>query len=156
MNDERVYTAINRLIRTCRIHRNLIESKIGEIGMPRTAHRALMHLSKNGRLLSQKELAEHLEITPAAMSGVLSRLEEDGYIERTLGTDTRYNELTITDKGRETVENSREIFREVDRALFCGFSNDELDSFIILIDKIKKNAEKYEAELRNRTDEKMV
>ncbi len=156
MNDERVYLTINTLLRTCRIHRNLIEAKIGELGMPRTAHRALMHLSKNGRLMSQRELAEHLEITPAAMSGVLSRLEADGYIERTLGQDTRYNELTITEKGRETVERSRGIFREVDTALFRGFSDAELDAFLTLLEKTKKNAENFEAESGEKQNEKMV
>ncbi len=144
------------MIRACRLHRNLIESKIGELGMARTAHRALMHLSKNGRLMSQRELAEHLEITAAAMSGVLSRLEDEGYIERSLGHDTRYNELTITEKGRTTVELSRGIFKEVDMALFDGFSDEELEKFSELLEKTKKNAEKYESEWREKQNEKMV
>ena len=31
----------------------------------------------------------------------LNKIENDGYVERTLGHDNRFNELRITDKGRE-------------------------------------------------------
>lgn len=149
-------SATNKMIRLCRIHRNLIESKVGEIGMPRTAHRALMHLSKSGHLTSQRELADHLEITPAAVTGVLQRLEADGYIKRTLGSDNRYNEISITEKGIKTVEISRGAFREVDLSVFDDFTSDEIDLFISFLDKAKKNVEKYEAELRKKQNEKMV
>lgn len=156
MTDENIYSAINKMIRTCRIHRNLIDSAVGELGIPRTAHRALMHLAKNGRLTSQRELAEHLEITPAAVTGVLQRLEGEGYIERTLGADNRFNEISITDKGLETVKLSREAFRRVDRSIFAGLNDEEIDTFIEIVGKVKKNAEKYEAERRNNQGEKMV
>lgn len=156
MNDDIVASATNKMIRICRIHRNLIEFKVGEIGMPRTAHRALMHLAKSGHLTSQRELAEHLEITPAAVTGVLQRLEADGYIERTLGSDNRYNEISITEKGIETVEISKGAFREVDLSIFDGFSGEEINLLIGFLDKAKKNAEKYEAELRKKQNEKMV
>ena len=33
------------------------------------------------------------------MSVALKKIEQDGYIERTLGSDARYNELKITEKG---------------------------------------------------------
>ncbi len=124
--------------------------------MPRTAHRTLMHLAKSGHLTSQKELAEHLEITPAAVTGVLQRLEADGYIKRTLGSDNRYNEISITEKGIETVEISKGAFREVDRSIFDGFTNEEFDLLIDFLDRGKKNLEKYEAELRKKQNEKMV
>ena len=156
LSDETIYSAINKTIRTCRIHRNLIDSRVGEIGIPRTAHRALMHLAKNGRLTSQRELAEHLEITPAAVTGVLQRLESEGYIKRTLGADNRFNEISITEKGRKTVELSCEAFRKVDRSLFDGLEDEEIDTFIEIISKIKKNAEKCEAEWRAKQGEKMV
>ena len=91
----------------------------------------------------KEELAEHLEITPAAVTGVLQRLEGEGYIERTLGADNRFNEISITEKGRETVKLSREAFRKVDRAIFDGLNDEEVDVFIEIVGKIKKNAEKY-------------
>ncbi len=156
VSDEMIYTAINKMIRTCRIHRNLIDLRVGAIGIPRTAHRALMHLAKNGHLTSQRELAEHLEITPAAVTGVIQRLESEGYIKRSLGTDNRFNEISITDKGRETVELSREAFRNIDRSMFDGLEDEEMDRFIEIVNKIKKNAEKCEAEWRNKQGEKMV
>lgn len=149
MNEEKYYTAVNKTIRFCRMHRSLIESKIKTIGIPRTAHRALMYLEKNGTLSSQRALAEHLEITPAAVTGVLQRLEADGYIERTLGTDNRYNETTITEKGITAIEMSKGIFRDVDKAMFEGFSDEELEVYVSFLERMKENAEGY-----NREEEK--
>ena len=139
---------MNMMIRTCRIHRSIVESKVGEMGMTRTEHRALMYISKNEHLTSQRELAEHLEITPAAVTGVLQRLEADGFIKRSLGADNRYNEISITQKGSETVKLSRGTFRAVDRAMFKNLTDTELDTFIDLVGKIKENAEKCKAELK--------
>ena len=145
MTDDKNFAAINGMVRLCRIHRGLIESKVGEMGIPGTAHRALMYISGKGRLEAQKELAEHLKLTPAAITGVLQRLEADGYIERTLGSDNRVNEITLTEKGRNTVVISRERFREIDAEMFRGFSEEELFCFIEMLERIRKNAEEASA-----------
>ncbi len=141
MTDEKSFAAISSMLRLCRIHRCLIEAKVGEMGIPSTAHRALMYISKKGRLEAQKELASHLQITPAAVTGVLQRLEADGYIERTLGSDNRFNEIAITEKGKSTVSVSRGLFRDIDASMFKDLSGEELDVFIGLLEKIRKNAE---------------
>ena len=128
------------------MHRSLIESRVGEIGLARTPHRALMFLSRREKLPSQKELAVHLELTPAAVTGILKRLEADGYIERSIGADNRFNEIVITEKGRLTVEHSKDIFKEIDSKLFIGFSDSELDEYIAFLDRIRENAEKQQNE----------
>lgn len=80
-----------------------------------------------------------MQITPAAVTGALKKLENDGYISRTLGHDNRFNELEITEKGREVVEMSEKIFISTDKSLFDGFSDDELDIYIRCQEKIKEN-----------------
>ncbi len=141
-NDDKFFTAVNGTVRFMRMHRRLIESKVGELGLPRTSHRALMYLSKKERLPSQKELACHLELTPAAVTGILQRLEADGYIKRTLGTDNRFNEIEITEKGRNTVKRSQEFFKEIDSAMFSGFTDAEMELYTAFLDRITKNAER--------------
>ncbi len=148
--DQNTFIAINKLMKINHAHKHLIDSQVAEIGLHRTQHRILMHLARKGNLSSQKELAAHLEITPAAISGALQKLESDGYILRSLGTDNRFNEITITDKGREIVEKTRMLFSHVDDRLFEGFSEEELSAFTGYLERIIAN-------LRgNEQNEKMV
>ena len=121
------------------MHKHLLDSQVSRIGIHRTQHIILMHISRRGKLPSQTELADHLNITPAAVTGALKRLESDGYIVRKLGNDNRYNEVTITKSGLDLVEYTETIFSEIDRSLFNGFSDEELELYINFLDKIQKN-----------------
>ncbi len=137
--NEQSVRAVEMMIRTEHMHRTMIESRAKEIGLHRTQHRILMHLAKHGRLPSQKELAEHLNITPAAITIALKKIERDGYVERTLGEDNRYNVLCITEKGREIVKKTRRLFSEADAAMFLDFSDSELRAYVSFLEKIQKN-----------------
>ena len=137
--DNKFFSAINKLINVQKKHKSLIDSEVSSIGIHRTQHRALMYLSKKGNLLSQKELAEHLDITAAAVTQLLQKLEADGYIERNLGEDNRFNEINITEEGKKVVEKTRVLFSKVDSSLFDGFTEEELDTFTFLLEKILDN-----------------
>lgn len=137
--DNKVFTTINRLIKINRGHKYLIDSQVAKIGIHRTQHRILMYLARSGNLPSQKQLAEIFDITPAAITGALQRMEKDGYIERKIGTDNRFNEVTITEKGIEIVEKTKELFADVDNSLFDGFSDAELVNFSEYLTRIIKN-----------------
>ena len=142
MTETKLSRAIEMMIKTNHLHKALIETKAGTLGIHRTQHRILMHLAMHNQLPSQKELAEHLNVTPAAITGALKKIEADGYVERTLGHDNRYNELRITDKGRELVKKTRVLFCEVDSSLFDGFSEEELNSYVKSLEKIQANIKK--------------
>ena len=139
MSDDKLARAIEMMIRTDHMHKAMIDSRVREIGIHRTQHRILMRLARCEKLPSQKELADHLDVTPAAVCGALKKIEEDGYVERTLGQDNRYNELRITDKGRELVKLTREMFSEADRSMFDGFSETELEGYIAALEKLQAN-----------------
>lgn len=139
MNDSKLMLAVEMMMRTSRMHKAMIDARVREIGIHRTQHRILMRLAKCGTLPSQKELADHLDVTPAAVTGALKKIEQDGYIERTLGHDTRYNELKITEKGMALVEKTRKMFSEADVAMFDGLSDEELDSYIAVLGKLQEN-----------------
>jgi len=138
--------AIGMMMRTDRMHRCLIEKSVRDIGMHRTAHMILMHIDREKHCPSQREIAEKFSITPAAATGILKNLEKEGYILRTIGKDTRYNEVSITEKGREVVERSKEVFYSVDASMFRGFSDGELQSYIEMLAKIQKNMEERKEE----------
>ena len=123
-------------------HRKVIERWATDAGMHRSQHRMLLYLSKQESSPSQKELAERFEISPAAVAVTLKKLEADGYIERGKRTeiaDSRYNEIRITEQGRQATLQSRKYFQHVDAEAFRNFSDEELDTLKSLLERMKKN-----------------
>ncbi len=119
--------AIRMLIRVMRRHHACVERRIGDLGIHHSQHRMLMQLARTERIPSQKELAETMGISPAAVATTLKRLEKEGYITRTIpGEDNRRNEICITARGLAKVVESREIFESIDRAMFDGLTEEEL------------------------------
>ena len=156
MNEEKISSAVNTMIKTDRMHKHLLESEVSKIGLHRTQHRILMHIARHGKLLSQKSLAEHIGITPAAVTGLLKKLEQDGYIERVQGDDNRYNEVKVTELGKRVVEDSFKMFSQLDTSLFEGFSDSELDGYIRCLTKIQENIRKRIEGTEENRNEKMV
>ena len=142
MTDTKLSKAIDMMIRTDHMHKALIDSRVRTLGIHRTQHRILMHLARHDKLPSQKELADCLDVTPAAITVTLKKIEKDGYVEKTLGQDNRYNELRITEKGRELVKKTKKIFSEADSSMFEGFTDDELDTYVSCLEKLQANIRK--------------
>ena len=142
MTESKLSRAIEMMIKTDHMHKALIHARVKYLGVHRTQHRILTHLARHDKLPSQKDLAEHLDVTPAAITGALKKIEADGYVERTLGHDNRYNELSITDKGRDLVKKTRRLFCEVDSGMFDGFTDEELDIYVSCLEKLQANIKK--------------
>ena len=139
MSNEKVTQAVQMMIQTNKMHKSLICSRVKECGIQRTQHKILMSLALCEKMPSQKEIADKLDITPAAVTIALKSIEENGYIKRTLGHDSRYNEIEITEKGREMVALSKEMFLDADLSSFEGFSDEELDFYMSCLEKIQTN-----------------
>lgn len=121
------YMKINRL------HRWAAENKFAGCRIHRSQHGLLMYLSHVNKTPTQKELADHFEVSPAAIANSMKRLEADGYIKREINVnDARQNMIFITDKGRAVVEFSKSTFEELDRKTYGCLTEDEL----ICLDKI--------------------
>ncbi len=132
--------AIHLMIRVMRRHHACVERRIGDLGIHHSQHRMLMHLARCTQIPSQKELAEAMSISPAAVATSLKRLEKEGYITRAVqGEDNRRNEIRITEKGLSKVVESREIFESIDRAMFDGFSPEEFETLMGMMEHIDRN-----------------
>lgn len=147
VTENKISSAVNIMIKTDRIHKQLLDATVTRIGIHRTQHRILMHIARNNRLDSQKSLAEHIGITPAAITGALKKLERDGYIKRKQGSDNRYNEVEITEAGKKVVNETHALFSSADMSLFEGFSDEELDGYISYLEKIYANIKKKLSDL---------
>ncbi len=134
------FSTVNKLLTVSREHKRLIDSLAPYVGIHGTHHRILMYLARSGQLPSQKVLAEKFHVTPSAITVALKKLEKDGYIQRRLGADNRYNQVDITDKGREVVTKTRMAFSQIDAGLFADFSEEELAQLCTYLDRIIANA----------------
>lgn len=90
--------------------------------------------------LSQKALAERLEISPAAIAVTLKKMEKNGLIDRApTDADGRINNIAITEKGEAILAESKLAFDSLDRAMFDGISKEEMAVFTSCLTKMQKN-----------------
>ena len=156
MEQKRVTDVVCQMIEVMRMHKTLASERVESLYPHRTAHMVLMYLSRTDACASQKELADRFYITPAAVTGILKKLEQDGYIERVQGDDNRYNEVKVTELGKRVVEDSFKMFSQLDTSLFEGFSDSELDGYIRCLTKIQENIRKRIEGAEENRNEKMV
>ena len=148
MEGNRYSSCIDLLIRINRGHKRMIDYNVStRIGLHRTGHMILMKLSRSKSLPSQKELAEHIGVSAAAISGALKRLEEDGFISRRIGCDSRFNEIEITEAGMAIVSETKKLFSEIDKGLFEGFTEDELLMLMSFLERINTNVNNKEVNI---------
>ena len=132
---------IGLFIRIMRRHHACVERRLGDLGVHHSQHRMLVQLVKRQEdTPSQKELAEIMGISPAAVTTTLKRLEKEELITRSAtDEDNRRNEIRITEKGLAKVMEGREIFETVDRAMFEGFSEAEMATLLDFMARIDRN-----------------
>ncbi len=140
--DSKGQRVVCNFICAARAHKKAISKYGCELGLHHSQHRMLMHLANNEVIRSQKQLAEHFGVSPAAVATTLKKLESDGYIERAKsadGLDCRNNEIVITELGRKIATDSEKYFRFVDCQTIKDFSKEEIDIFLSLLERIQKN-----------------
>jgi len=145
--DSLVQRSVFALITTNKMHRKAFEKWATDAGMHLSQHRILMYLSRCDHTPSQKDIATHFDISPAAVAGTLKKLESDGYIERGKcceRADSRFNEIKITERGREATMQSRKYFRHVDAEALRDFTDEELEIFMGFLTRIQENLKSCE------------
>ena len=143
-SDSPYMTAMRKLTRIMRRHLAYVDRQIGDLGIHHGQHRMLIQLTNPSiSHPSQKELAELLGISPAAVATSLKRLEREGYVSRSMtDEDNRRNEIRITEEGLARVNKSRTIFEATDEALFAGFTPEEVALFTSFLERIDYNLDK--------------
>lgn len=143
--DKREAAVMKNFILTDRMHRRLFENRTAVMGVHRSQHRILMYLAKRNEAPAQKEIAEQFDVSPAAVAVTLKKLEDAGYIKRSsLKNDNRVNTVSITDKAREVVEQTKQFSEELEKAVFADFSDAELAAFEKSLEKMQRAMRAYE------------
>jgi len=130
-----------QLRRVARLWRNVADKELAPLGLthPRwTALWKLQHLNDN---VSQKALANALEIELASLMRTLSQLEEQNLIVRHCSeTDKRVRIVSLTDEGKAMIKKVETRILQIRRDLMAGVSEEELSQFKRTVERIASNA----------------
>lgn len=131
--------AVKKMCRVTLLHRYAISTSLSGMKLYRGQPEILEYLDEHGDC-SQRELADFLGVTPASIATSLKRMSKSGFIERTSDeNDRRINRLRLTEKGMEILLAGRNECDRVDKAMFNGFSDEEISSFTDMLSRIAEN-----------------
>ena len=99
--------------------------------------RVLEVISRYEAGVRQKTLTEELRINPSSVSEMISKLENDGYVRRTIDpTDKRATLITLTELGEaRNAELQDEKTASLSKA-FGNLTDDEKEQLIALLEKL--------------------
>lgn len=141
-------TIIHQLIGFAMKHRKIMQNLLDETGVYQAQHRLLMQISRNQNV-SQKEIADSMGISTATIAVSLKKLEKGGYINKVMDEgDNRFNQITITEKGKEVVKQSIQIFETTDQKIFTGLSAEDKAAMSALLQKLDTNLDSLEDEIK--------
>ncbi len=90
----------------------------------------------------QKDIEEEFKIRRSTATGILQLMEKNGLIKRQfVSYDARLKKLVITTKAMDRHNLFLEGVNNMENDAKKGLSDDEVKSFIITLNKIKKNIE---------------
>ena len=132
-----------RLFHIARLHATRADQYMDKIGLYRGQGMLLKYISRHDGL-THSEIAEKLAISPAAVTKVIKRLEEQNYLQRRPDpTDERVSRVFILQDGLQVAEEIDRIFMELDKNTFHGFTGEELqqlqDFFIRMHNNLLSN-----------------
>ncbi|MDD6404134.1 MAG: MarR family transcriptional regulator [Mollicutes bacterium] len=93
----------------------------------------------------QKDIEEALNLSKATVSDVLNRMEKNGLIERnTNPNDTRSKMIVLSKDTKELFENNKKRLQELEKKAKKDITQEELEIFSNILNKMIKNFEKEE------------
>ncbi|MBQ6950740.1 MAG: winged helix-turn-helix transcriptional regulator [Clostridia bacterium] len=136
MNERDVAGAMHRLelLRKIRIHRMM-----GALGMYPGQPRMMEYINAHPGC-TQRDVALALDITQASAAASLKRMEKAGLLKRLQDKqDSRRNCLTLTEKGLSQMLQGRNGMDSLDKEMFQGLSQRDMEQFKALCDKMFEN-----------------
>lgn len=138
--DENLKRSVEMFRRNDRLHRMLFERQAVEsFGIHRSQHITLMYIARHEDA-NQRSIADHFEISPAAVATTLKKLEAGGFIVRTAcDTDCRKNQIRITKKGQNVINQTHILFSGIDYAMFEGIDEKDMNVLANCLEKMNDN-----------------
>ena len=104
-----------------------IDARVSPYDVTPVQTHILLYLHHHGGQALQHELTGYLRVKPSTVNGLLDRMEEKGLVRR------------MTEKGVEQQILSQKSFLDVEDAIVRGFSPEEKETLIALLDRVIQN-----------------
>jgi len=137
--EDAVSEVMGKMLRGWRLHSCVLDRVTLKQGIYKSQLKMLSHICHHEGI-SQRELAQQLEISPPSIAVTAKRLEKLGYISRQMDEkDNRMNILNTTEAGREILSRTWKEYIGIDQRMFAGFTNDELKTMADFYMRMEKN-----------------
>ncbi|WP_282110031.1 MarR family transcriptional regulator [Shewanella algicola] len=124
-----------------RLWRTAADAELIPLGLTHPRWTALWKLLRLGDNVSQKVLADALEIELPSLMRTLNQLEEQGYVQRRCcEKDKRARIASLTPDGIEMLKQMESKIMLVRRNLLAGISQQQLNDFENIMSQISENA----------------
>ncbi len=133
----------------------VMERNMAKLNIAAAQHR-ILGILQHRPAMSQKEIADFLEVSTPTITTTLKKMEKSGYIERAMDPrDNRVNKVAVTPLGNEIFIQGIEMMRVIDREMMKGFTEEELQTFLSLAKRcherlIEMNGIDYERHLKEK------
>ena len=92
-----------------------------------------------------KTLCEKTSLDKSTLTGIIDRLERDGYIERKPSeTDKRSTLISLTGKEQEFAKNIQKVSNQMNEIFYKGFTDEEITQFDKMLARILENCKEAE------------
>ena len=92
-----------------------------------------------------KTLCEKTSLDKSTLTGIIDRLERDGYIERKPSeTDKRSTLISLTGKEKEFAKNIQKVSNQMNEIFYKGFTYEEITQFDSMLARILENCKEAE------------
>ena len=109
------------------------------IKLTRSQWSVLAHLLRNDGM-QQRELAEEMDITAITLTGLLDRMEREGWVERRADpVDRRAKRIFLTEKVAPVTKELRTLARDVRKAALQGLNEGEQQLLMNLLVRVRNN-----------------
>lgn len=132
-----------RLRHIHRLWRTVVDHTVKPLQLTQPRWMTLVMLHHLGQGVSQRALAQVLEVEMSSLSRTLDQLSRQGLVDRSVcSADRRAREIWLTEAGQEVLIQLDQQTAEVRQALLSGVSKEALEVFEQVLDQIECNAQR--------------
>ena len=128
--------------RVAKAWREELDRRLRPLGLTRVQWQALLLIARAEGGLTQREIAEHLDIGAPATVALVDRMERDGLVERTpVPGDRRRNAVCTTAASRRLLGRIEDAAGTLRREIMGGLTRTEIETLHALLTKAHRRIE---------------
>lgn len=118
---------------------DMFNERLAAFGVTRVQWIAMYYLLKYG-VMSQKDLADRMDLKESTVARLVDRMESENLIERIKdASDRRVTNIELTESGRKRIEELLPEGQKMSDFFSKGITDEEIEVFKRVLDKFMKN-----------------